>query len=193
MPGLCIDGVMYVESVRIVKMLADKYGASPEEMELINLVDMYDATILEAAKHWGWCGLHASNDWALVNKEHYFSYGIGSRDGAWERDTAQNVRGFLERLEAQLGARQEINGYYLGNQLTLADCVLVNAPFTLGGVAGVNLEQNYPLVHANHMKLREINPPGMEAHFEQFPTYVGYVQGANAENRAQGFDINQYW
>jgi hypothetical protein len=84
MPALSKDGTMHVESVKIVKMLAEESNAPKEVMDIINLVDANDARLLEAAKHWGWAGLHAAQNYVMVNKEHYTSYGMGNKDEAWE-------------------------------------------------------------------------------------------------------------
>lgn len=191
MPALCVDGVMYMESVQIVQMLAVQEKTSKEVMDLIEFVAANDGKMLEAAKHWGWHGFHDSMGFAIANKEHYSSYGKGNKDEAWEKETAAAVKAFLEKLEAVLAARKEINGYYVGDGLTLADCVLCNWPLTLGGVAGVDIEKKFPKVQANYAKLKELNPPGMQVHLEHFPGFVGGVQGANKEKREAGFDINK--
>lgn len=192
MPALCIDGVMYVGSVKIVKMLAEQNNVSTEVMNLIDFVDVNDTKLLEAAKHWGWSGLHESNGYALANKDHYDSYGLGKKDEVWEKDAANVVKAFLDKLEALLGTKREINGFYVGDEFTLADCVLCNWPVSLGGIIGIDMEKRYPKVQANYLKLKEYGQEGMKIHFEQFPGFVGYIQGAMKEKREGGFDINKY-
>jgi len=190
MPMLCIDGVMYYESVSIDKMLAVESKAPQEVIDWIDYVIASDAMLLNAAKHWGWAGLHASNDYAMVNKEHYTSFGKGNKDEAWEKEAAGAVKAFLDKLEASLAAKSEINGCFVGNELTLADCVLCSWPLTLGGVCNVDLSK-WPKVQENYEKMKAIAPEGMQAHLGYFPTFVGYVQGANKEAFEAGFNINK--
>ena len=67
MPGLAINGTLYMDAVEIVKMLATCGGDEPapaEVMELIELSRTNNETLLEACKHWGWAGLHESMGYA---------------------------------------------------------------------------------------------------------------------------------
>ena len=82
----------------------------------------------------------------MVNKAHYQAYGAGKKDMEWERLTVQKVDAFLSRLEEKLAARGVVNGYYVGDSLTLADCALFNWPLSLSGIAGLEVAKKFPKV-----------------------------------------------
>merc|ERR1711879_143750 len=169
--------------MKIVRMLAEESKAPKEVMDLIILADDNDAAITQASKHWGWAGLHASTGYGMVNKDHYTDYGKGNKDEAWEKDTVKTVKAFLDKLEETLSKKDKINGYFVGDSLSLADCVFANIPLTLGGITGIDLEKRYPKLHENGQALVKLMPEGMKAHFEHFPGFVEYVKGANKEAR----------
>lgn len=126
MPALAIDGEVYVESELIVKKLAVESGASAEVLELIDLSATNCDRMLEATKHWGWSGLHKSMKYTMVNEAHYSEYGEGNKSAEWESETCAIVDGFMRTLEAKLSAKSELNGYFVGDSMTLADCSLIN-------------------------------------------------------------------
>ena len=78
--------------------------------------------MINAAKHWAWSGLHKSMDYAMVNKEHYSDFGKGLKSEAWEKETGKVIETFLATLEAKLAAKPSINGYFVGDALTIAVC-----------------------------------------------------------------------
>lgn len=149
MPALLIDGIMYRESVLIVKMLAT---ACPDEslsreqnaqaMRLIDLAAECEPRLSGALKHWGWSGMHENNP--VMNSEHYSTFGMGKRDARWEHDTLQQVDGFFSQLEAALPLRP--CGYFVAEKLTFADCALINFPLSFVTVVELDVERRYPKV-----------------------------------------------
>jgi len=132
MPALAIDGVMHMESEMICRKLAKESGASAEVLELIELSLASSERMFDAVKHWAWSGLHASMGYAIVNKDHYTSCGQGTQTEVWEKESGKVIDTFMKALEAKLAAKPALNGYFVGDSLTVADCVLINWYLTLG-------------------------------------------------------------
>lgn len=193
MPALAIDGQLYMESEEIVKMLATQSAVAPEVMELIDLSRDSNASLLEAVKHWGWSALHASQSYAMVNAEHYISFGQGVKDAAWEMGKVAMIKAFLGKCEAVLAAKPSVNGFYVGDSLTLADACLINWPLSLSGVAGLDVAAEFPKVWANWEATKAAPPKGTEPFIFGFPMFCDYVAGANKAAREGGFDINSYF
>lgn len=191
MPALAIDGVMYYESELICRKLAVDTGAPSEVIELIDLSIASSERMLNAAKHWAWSGLHKSMDYAMVNKEHYSDFGKGLKSEAWEKETGKVIETFLATLEAKLAARPSINGYFVGDALTIADCVLINWYLTFSSIMGLDVDGRYPKFAENWKALKESAPAGAQWHYEHFPGFGDYCAGANKELREGGFDINK--
>jgi len=191
MPVLAIDGVLYADSDKILLKLAEDTKARPEVKSLISLSANINASAFEAIKHWGWSGLHRNMDYAMVSKEHYEKYGEGKKSAAWEKDVCKQIDTFLSTLEAKLAAKPAINGYYVGDEMTLADCALINWYLSFSAIANLNVVNRYPKVTANWQALKKKNPPGAAAHFTQFPGFGEYVSRAMKDARKRGFDINK--
>lgn len=193
MPALCIDGEMHMESVGILKMLAIEKGASKEVMELIDLSLNNDENNLQALKHWGWAGLHAAQNYAMVNKSHYLGFGKDNKTEAWEKDCTDKIKVFMDKQEEILAAKSEVNGCFYGDIMTLGDAALLNWVQSFEGVTGLDVKKYYPKCYANWEKIKE-NPPAGSQHFIYgFPVFCGYVAAANKDLREAGFDINKYW
>jgi len=193
MPALAIDGQVYMDADEIVKMLAVMSNAPAEVLDLIDHSRANTHELLEALKHWGWCAMHASQGYAMVNKDHYDTLGQGNQSSSWETAKADLIKAFLGKLEATLAAKPSINGFYVGDSLTLADASLINWPLSLSGVAGLNVELEYPKLW-KHWQLVQASPPkGSEPFIFGFPMFCGYVAAANKAGREAGFDINKYW
>jgi len=191
MPALAIDGVLMMGSTEIVKKLAMDTGAPAEVMELIDLSAAASDRIIDGVKHWGWSALHASTGYAMVNQEHYTAFGEGQQTAEWEKETCRVLDKFMKCLEGKLAAKPAVNGFFVGNALTLADCALINWYLTLAAITGLDVDSRYPKFAENFKKLKEINPPGASHHFEHFPGFGQYCAGANKEARERGFDINK--
>lgn len=193
MPALAIDGDMYLESDQILKMLALKDDASAEVIDLIDHSILNQAKIFEALKHWGWSGMHQAQDHGMVNAKNYVDYGKGKKSEEWERETTDIIKAFMEKLEETLSAKSEVNGFFVGDSLTLADASLINWVQSLEGVTGLDVKKYYPKCYAN-WELTKANPPEGSLHFIYgFPVFCGYVSAANKDARENGFDINKYW
>ena len=80
MPALAINGDMYLESDQILKMLALNNGCPSEVINLIDWSILYQEKIFEVLKHWGWSGMHAAQNYSMVNKANYIDYGVGKKD-----------------------------------------------------------------------------------------------------------------
>jgi len=195
MPALAIDGVVYTESEGIVKMLAEKEEISDKEknVELIELSAKYNEPIFQALKHWGWAGLHAYQNYSMVNKEHYVSYGQGNQTEEWEKEKTDAIKEFMGALEEILKAKPKVNGFFIGDSRSFADAALINWVQSLEGVAGLDVKKYYPNCHEN-WGIIKASPPDGSAHFIYgFPVFCGYVTQANQHAREAGFDINKYW
>merc|ERR1711865_760890 len=104
MPAIAIDGVMHMESELICRKLAKESGASTEVLELIDLSLASSERMIDAVKHWAWSGLHASMGYAIVNKDHYTSFGQGTQTDAWEKESGKVIDTFMKALEAKAPA-----------------------------------------------------------------------------------------
>lgn len=193
MPALAIEGEMYLGSDAILKKLAVERKAPKAVTDLIDLSIEYNEIAFEAMKHWGWSAMHAYQNYAMVNKEHYEAYGLGNKDEAWEKTVTDAIKTFMSKLEETLGAKKEINGFYVGDSLTLADASLMNWVQSLEGVTGLDVKKHYPNVYANWEKTKENPPAGSLQFIYGFPVFCGYVSQANQQLREEGFDINKYW
>jgi len=193
MPALAIDGEMHIEADAILKMIAQKEGVSSEILDLIDLSVKNNNSILEALKHWGWAGLHSAQDYAMVNKEHYLEFGQGNKFEAWEKQSTDLIKAFMSKQEQVLAAKSEINGFFVGDNLTLADAALLNWVQSLEGVAGLDVKKHYPKCYENWEKVKANPPPGSQHFIYGFPVFCGYVAAANKDARESGFDINKYW
>lgn len=191
MPALSIDGQVYFESDGILMKLAEDANAPAEVKELIALSSANNGRLLEAAKHWGWSGLHKGMRYGMVTESHYSSFGEGLKDSAWEAATCGVVHSFFARLESVLAAKPAVNGFFVGDSMTLADCALINWYLTFSAIANLDVDGRYPKVAANWAALKATNPAGASYHYEHFPGFGGYVAGAMKEARANGFDINK--
>jgi len=192
-PTIAINGQLYQESTEIVKMLADEIDAPMSVKNLIDQAIGFNETMLNTVKHWGWCAMHKAQDYAMVNKGHYLDYGEGNKDEQWERVTTNEVKAFFSYLESLLENKTEINGYFIGQSMTLADAALFNVVQSLELIAGLNVKGYYPKLYENWEILKASNPEGSAAYLNVFPGFAEYVTQANAEGRAKGFDINTYW
>ena len=193
MPAIAIDGQLYKESDAIVKMLAEEAKVDAAQLELIELSVANNNAMLELIKHFGWAAMHEAQSYAMVSKDHYTAYGEGQKSAEWEKDKCEEAKAFLGKLEAVLAAKPAINGYYIGDALSYADCALINWPFSFFGVTGLNVEKHYPKVWANWLALKEKVPKGSEMFIFGFPMFCDFVSGANKDKRAAGFDINKYF
>merc|ERR1711865_1221558 len=110
MPAIAIDGVMHMESELICRKLAKESGASTEVLELIDLSLASSERMIDAVKHWAWSGLHASMGYAIVNKDHYTSFGQGTQTDAWEKESGKVIDTFMKALEAKLAAKPARSG-----------------------------------------------------------------------------------
>jgi len=193
MPVLAIDGQMYTESDQIVLMLAEQDDAPKEVIDLIQLAIDTSEENCQALKHWGWSDFHKSIGYAMVNEDHYSSYGQGTQDAEWEEDVIKSVKAFFDKLESVLAEKDSVNGYYVGDSLTFADCALLNVPQSLSGVTGLDLAKHYPKVQANFDAIKA-NPPAMSQQFLfGVPFFYPMITGGNKEAREDGHDINKYW
>ena len=191
MPAIAIDGVMYMESELICRKLAKESGASTEVLEMIDLSLASSERMINAVKHWAWSGLHASMGYAIVNKDHYTSFGQGTQTEAWEKESGQVIDTFMKALETKLAAKPALNGYFVGDSMTVADCVLINWYLTLGCIGALDIESRYPKFCENWQLLKAKAPAGAQWHYEHFPGFGGYAANANKDARAAGFDINK--
>ena len=193
MPALAIDGEMHIESDEILKMIAQQKGVASEILALIDLSVKNNNSIFEALKHWGWSGLHASQEYAMVSKEHYLEFGQGNKSEEWEKQSTDLIKTFMSKQEQVLAAKSEINSFFVGDKLIVADASLFNWVQSLEGVAGLDVKSYYPKCYENWEKVKA-NPPAGSQHFIYgFPVFCGYVAYANKEAREAGFDINKYW
>jgi len=193
MPALAIDGDMYMGSDAILKMLALEAGVPTKVTELIDHSINNSDTIFEGLKHWGWAGMHASQNYGMVNKKNYIDYGQGKKDEAWERRVTNEIKTFMNKLEDTLADKSEINGFFVGDSLSLADASLINWVQSLEGVAGLDVKKHYPNCYTNWELTKASPPPGSLHFIYGFPVFCGYVSAANKEARDAGFDINKYW
>lgn len=193
MPALAINGDMYLESDQILKMLALKNDCSSEVINLIDYSILYQEKIFEALKHWGWSGMHAAQNYSMVNKANYIDYGEGKKDEAWEKEITDVIKDFMSKLEKTLADKSNINGFWVGDSLTLADASLINWVQSLEGVAGLDVKKNYPSCYANWEKVKSSPPEGSLHFIYGFPVFCGFVAQANKDARTNGFDINKYW
>jgi len=193
MPALAIDGQMYNGSEQIVKMLAIVNKSSKEVMDLVELSLNNNDKLLQACKHFGWCGMHKYQNYAMVNKDHYVNYGNGVKDETWEKNVADVIKAFFGKLEAVLAAKPKINGFFVGDSQTLADASLINWVQSFEGVCGLDVKKHYPLCYANWELVKATPPSGSLPFIYGFPVFCGYVTDANKDARLAGFDINKYW
>jgi len=195
MPALAIDGTVYVESEAIVMMLAENADAPDAVTDLIQLSMNYNSVMLSACKHWGWSAMHAYNNYAMVDKKNYVQYGSGNKSEEWEKETTDTIKEFFTKLEDVLKAKPEgVNGFYVGDELTLADASLLNWVLSMEGVAGLNVKEHYPNVYKNWEIIKAAPPAGSEPFVYGFPTFCDYVTQANDHARKDGsFNINNYW
>jgi len=193
MPAVAIDGQMYLESTEIIRMLADMTFAPQKVKDLIDAAIKFNKVFLETVKHWGWAAMHAGNNYAMVNKENYTDFGKGNKDEEWERRSTNLVKAFLENLEVELDKKPEINGYFVGNTLTMADAALFNVVQSLELIAGLKVKDHYPKLYANWEMLKATEPENSKQYLTAFPYFAQMCSQANKEPRANGFDINNYW
>lgn len=193
MPALAIDGDMYLGSDAILKKLALESNAPKTVTDLIDHSISHSDIVFEGLKHWGWCAMHAYQNYAMVNKDHYISYGAGNKDEAWEKNVTDTIKSLMNKLEDTLAKKKEINGFYVGDSLTLADASVMNWVQSLEGVTGLDIKKHYPKCYANWEKFKEISPAGSQHFIYGFPVFCGYVAQANEQLRKEGFDINKYW
>jgi len=198
MPCLAIDGEMFTKSDAIVRMLADDTmdDSDPNKKKVLELIDLsikYSDDIFEALKHWGWTGLHSAQDYAMVDKKNYIEYGNGNKSEEWEKKKTDAIKSLMDKLEETLAAKPEVNGFFIGDSLTLADAALINWVQSLEGVTGLDVKKHYPKCYQN-WELVKANPPEGSLHFIYgFPVFCGYVLAANKDAREAGFDINKYF
>jgi len=193
-PAISIDGKFYVESEEIVKMLAYRCPEANTQVQLdvlrlIELSSSHNERLLQALKHWGWCALHKSTSYSMVNEENYVSLGQGNKDSAWERETVGIVNAFFSYLEATLAARPSITGHYVSDHWTLADCVLINWPNSFSSIVALEVAKRYPKVWANFEKVKELAPKGSEMHLGHFAGIGDFCANANKDARDAGFSI----
>ena len=195
MPALCIDGEMYGESELLVRMLAENADI-PNKKEVLELIDISakaNQPAFEALKHWGWAGMHAYQNYSMVNKKHYEKYGQGNTSEEWEKEKTDAIKELMDKLESILAAKDKINGFFIGDSWTHADAALINWVQSLEGVAGLDVKKYYPKCYEN-WEMVKANPPEGSQHFIYgFPVFCGYVTQANQHARDAGFDINKYW
>jgi len=162
-------------------------------LELIDLSLKHTDDVFEALKHWGWAGLHSSQDYAMVNKKNYIAYGNGKKSEEWEKEKTDSIKTLMSGLEGILASKPDVNGFFIGDSLTLADAALINWVQSLEGVSGLDVKQFYPKSYQN-WELVKANPPEGSLHFIYgFPVFCGYVAAANKDAREAGFDINKYF
>lgn len=197
MPALAINGEMYTESELILKMIAQEtMTSSLDKTKVLDLIDLslkHSDTIFGALKHWGWAAMHAAQGYAMVNKDHYLQYGKGNKTETWEKETTDDIKVFMNKLESTLAAKPTVNGYFVGDGLTLADAALINWVQSLEGVVGLDVKTYYPKCYENWELIKAMHIEGSPHFIYGFPVFCGYVSGANKEAREAGFDINKYW
>ena len=163
MPTLAINGQMYTESDQLLLLLAKQNKDTPKEVtDLIQLSIDHSDNNFQVLKHWGWAAFHKGSGYAMVTADHYTPYGQGAsdKDDEWETNVTDKVKTFFDKLESVLAAnKKEVDGFYVGDSMTLADCVLINWPQSFSGVTGLDVAKYYPKVHANFEMLKA-NPPG---------------------------------
>jgi len=189
MPAIAIDGYMMLDAYVIVQHLwsqfPDQSLIDEEQQEVQTLLDLNSQQterLLQALKHWGWAAMNGK-------KKNYLEFGYSKKDLGWEQDSAKVVDDFFRQLENTLKAKKEsdgLNGFFVGNKMTLADCAMINWAASFKLVIGLNVPKRYPLVWENHELMKKKAPAGSKDFYGTFPMYAKVVGALNARNRGSG-------
>lgn len=190
MPAVAIDGRFMVNAYDIVQYFWNKYPdtslntlESQQISDLLQLNTKYSESNFEALKHWGWCAMNGS-------KPNYQHLGYGKKDLAWEKAAVKKVDEFFCAFEDFLKKRKvaglEVNGFLVGNKISLADCALLNWAGSFSLVLGMNIQGRYPLVQQNWEQLKAKAPEGSSDHYGTFPIFCMIVGVLNSRNRGTG-------
>lgn len=194
MPALAIEGEIFFESGEIVKMLYDKYPDESLTEDEKTQVDEWlqfniDNTkrMLVALKHFGWCFMQGA-------RPNYVDYGKGNKDEAWEKALIKDVDVFFGKIESHFKDKAEA-AFFVGDKLTMADCAMLNWPWSFHLVVELKMDTRYPSVWKHFEALKAKAIAGSDAHYNVFPYFVGVVSDLSKEARADGFHIEneKYW
>jgi len=207
MPAIAIDGKIMMDAYAIVQHLWSQYpdtSLSDEEKQkveaLLELNTQQSERLLQVLKHWGWAAMNGK-------KKNYLEFGYGKKDLGWEQDSVKVVDDFFRQLEDSLKAKKEKNGsldgFFVGNKMTLADCALINWAQSFKLVIGLNVPKRYPLVWETHELMKKTAPAGSKDFYGTFPMFGMFIGALNARNRGscccclcgKGFYIEnqKYW
>lgn len=176
MPAMVLDGTVYMEAGKIVehfsKLYPDKSLSDAERKEVTKWVDFNnenDGYLMDAAIHWGWYGFKRA-----IGHPFGKVYGPGTRSDEWEMNTFLKVHDFLSQCEHHFQNKKKgggLNGYYVGNKMTFADCIMINWAQTFGDITGMDVQKHYPVYYENQQILIRLDPPGLKVHVEGFSFY----------------------
>ena len=199
MPAICVNGVVHMDAGRILKAFAEAYpDPRLSETDVANVTNWvvfnmeHGPRVMEAAKHWGWSIKHGG-------RTHYKRYGKDKRDLTWEQAAVRHVHGFMSTLDAHFEAKGENEkAFYVGDKMTLADCAMLNWPWTLACVTGLDVKRRYPYLWAHALALKELKPEGTASFYKHFPAMGKAVGRAALLQRglcSRGFHIEhpRYW
>ncbi|CAB9504335.1 expressed unknown protein [Seminavis robusta] len=194
MPAVAIDGEMFFESGEIVKMLHEKYPDStltPEEKKQVDEWIQFNIDntnrMLVALKHFGWCFMQGA-------RPNYVAYGKGNKDDAWEKELVKDVHVFFEKMDKHFVDKKE-PAFFVGDKLTMADCVMINWPWSFHLIVELKIEERYPNVWKHFNALKDKAIAGSDAHYNVFPYFANVVTDLAKEARAEGFHIEneKHW
>lgn len=169
MPAVFMDGKLHTDSGMILRMLAerfpDPYLPVAQRKEVSRWIEFnmaHSDRIAEVAKHWGWCTIHGSK------RKNYRDFGEGRKDLAWERAAVSDLHRLLQTLDSHFAAKEN-KAYYVGNRMTLADCALLNLPWTLSLIVRLDIKKRYPNLWAHAIALKAAKPPGTRPFYSKLP------------------------
>jgi len=189
MPALAVDGQLMLDAYSILAYLWDQFpdqSLSGDEQkqvqDLLSLNSKQTERLLQTLKHWGWAAMQGK-------KKNYIEFGYGKKDLSWEQDSVKVVDDFFRQLEDKLKEKKEsggLDGFFVGNKMTLADCALINWAQSFKLVIGLNVPKRYPLVWENHELMKKKAPAGSKDFYGTFPMFAKVVGVLNARNRGSG-------
>lgn len=164
LPGVAIDGVMYMDGWNILKLLTLLFPSTSlsdsEWAEVVEWVDLdakYNEYLMETLVTFSKFPPVPSKSGLLSNN------GYGKHDLTWEKERVRITDEYFKMLNAALGRKPGgINGYIVGDTLTIADCAHISYCWILYLGARLDVPRRYPKVYENMLKLKEKCPTGAE-------------------------------
>lgn len=190
MPGYSMDGTLYLDSCQILAAFTatykDKTLTAAEQADVeywVGLNEKYQDVAMQATKHWGWTGFHATGITGVPKdrfEKSYAEYAKGKKDLEWEKATIKELDKFLTEIDEKL-ANKPVSGYLVAGKTTLADCAMASWYHTLSDIANVDIEHRYPNMFKHYKKKDElVLPEGAKEHQEGFTMFGKVVHLVSA-------------